>query len=60
MKWFSFKGIMDEAKKVKWPKRKELVSNTSTAVAFILVFAAFFVASDFLITLGLRAIGVLS
>lgn len=58
MEWFSIKGILGEIKKIRWPKRKELVKDTFVAVAFIAVFAGFFVLSDFLITFFLRLIGI--
>lgn len=59
MKWFSLKGIVQEAKKVRWPRRNEIAKDSFTSIVFILIFAAFFVLSDLLITIALTAIGVL-
>lgn len=58
MKWFSLKGIAAEGKKVRWPKRNELVKDTFIAVIFMALFAVFFIASDLLIAFLLRLIGV--
>ncbi len=60
MKWFSIKGIYGEISKIRWPKRKELVKDSFIALAFMGIFALFFIASDFLITILLRLIGVIS
>lgn len=60
MKWFSVKGIFGEINKIRWPKRNELVKDTFIAIVFIAIFAAFFILSDFLITILLRLIGVIS
>ncbi len=59
MKWFNIKGILGEIKKIRWPKRKELINDTLVSVAFIAVFAGFFVLSDFIITFILDLIGVI-
>ena len=60
MKWFSIKGIVEEAKKVRWPRRNEIAKDTFVSIAFMAIFAGFFVLSDFVVTLALRLIGVLS
>ena len=44
--WFSIKGIRAEAKHVTWLKRKELIKNTGTVLAFCILFGIFFFASD--------------
>lgn len=58
MKWFSLSGVFNEIKKIRWPKRKEMVHNTITVLIFILFFSVFFVASEALIVMILRMIGV--
>ena len=60
MKWFSIKGIFGEINKIRWPKRNELVKDTFIALVFIALFAAFFILSDFIITIILQLIGVIS
>lgn len=58
LKWFSISGIMTEAKRIRWPKRKELVKDTTTVVAIITLFGVFFVFAQILITFFVTAIGV--
>ena len=60
MKWFSLKGIFGEIKKIRWPKRKEVVNDTFIAVVFIAIFAAYFILDDFIISFVLRLIGVVA
>lgn len=59
MKWFSFEGILGEVKKVRWPKKNELLKDTFVAIAFMLIFAIFFVMSDLVVSILLRLLGVL-
>jgi len=58
LKWFSISGIMTEAKRIRWPKRKELVKDTTTVVAIITLFGVFFVFAQVLITFFVTSIGV--
>ena len=58
LKWFSISGIMTEAKRIRWPKRKELVKDTTTVVAIITLFGVFFVLAQVIITLFVTSIGV--
>lgn len=51
-KTFSWNGIKKEAKRVRWPKRADVVSNTGEVVVFTAFFALFFVLCD-LVTAGL-------
>ncbi len=59
MKWFSFEGILGEVKKVRWPKKNELLKDTFVAITFMLIFAIFFVMSDLVVSILLRLLGVL-
>ena len=47
-----FKGIVSEIKKVTWPTKKQVVSNTLSVLAFCLVVGAIIWLSD----LGLKAL----
>ncbi len=59
LSWFSFEAIKKEIKgRIRWPKAKEMVNDSQTVILFILLFAAFFIFSDFLIALFLKAIGL--
>ena len=37
-----FKGVVREAKRVRWPNRKDMAENTVTVVVFSAFFALFF------------------
>ncbi|MEF9967927.1 MAG: preprotein translocase subunit SecE [Longicatena sp.] len=58
LKWFSFSGVTKEAKRVRWPKMKDLVSSTGEVLIFVVFFGAFFVGCEFLITFFLKMIGI--
>lgn len=58
LKWFSFDGIMKEAKRIRWPKAKELMSTMTEVLIFVAFFGIFFVICEFLITFFLRMIGI--
>ncbi|MEA4874864.1 preprotein translocase subunit SecE [Anaerorhabdus sp.] len=58
LKWFSFDGIMKEAKRIRWPKTKELMSTMAEVLLFIVFFGTFFVVCEFLITFFLKVIGI--
>ncbi len=53
-----FTGVQTEAKRVRWPKFSELMSNSGKVIVFCLLFAAFFVLCDLLISELLVLIGV--
>lgn len=57
-KTFSWSGIRKEAKRVRWPKMKDITSNTLETVIFVVFFAIFFVACEFVVTMILRMIGI--
>ncbi len=50
MKWFSIKGIAEEAKKIKWPTTKDLVRNTGEVLIFTIAFGIFFVVCEFVVS----------
>ena len=56
--WFSIKAVRVEMKKVTWLTKKELLMNTLTVLAFCLVLGVFFVASDAIIAVILRMLGL--
>jgi len=57
IKAFSYVGeVQKEMKKVNWPKRKELVSNTVLTLVAAMVLAMFIFASDQMITQVLNLI----
>lgn len=60
MEWFSFEGIRQEIKKIRWPNRNELLKDNYVVLVFILIFAVFFIFSDFLVGLVLRLLGVIA
>lgn len=53
-----FKGVIYEAKKVEWPKGKELNKMVISVVQFCAVFAVIFLVMDVIINLILKAMGI--
>ncbi|MBO4219154.1 MAG: preprotein translocase subunit SecE [Erysipelotrichaceae bacterium] len=53
-----FTGVQTEAKRVRWPKFSELMSNSGKVIVFCVLFAIFFVICDLLISEFLVLIGV--
>jgi len=45
-----FVNVKDELKKVRWPKKKEMVTYSTAAVFVLIFFMAFFVLCDALIS----------
>ena len=41
-----FKGVKSEWKRVKWPSKKEMLSNTLIVIAFIVIVAFLFLGYD--------------
>ena len=58
-KWFSIQGIKDEIRKIIWPKRKEMVSDTVTVLSFIGFFIVYFLITEIVISAILRMLKVL-
>jgi len=52
-----FVGVKKEMGKVKWPTKKELVSNSVAAISFMIVFALFFTLADIAISALRTVIG---
>lgn len=50
-----FVSVKKEMGKVKWPTKKELVSNSIAALTFMIIFAAFFSITDVLLS-ALKAV----
>ncbi len=60
MKWFSISGITKEAKRIRWPKTKDLFSDSTEVILFTVAFMAFFTLCEFLVAniLKLSGLGV--
>lgn len=58
LKWFSISGISKEVKRIRWPKKEDLLGSFSEVMAFCLFFAAFFTVCEFAITFILKLIGI--
>ena len=58
MRWFSIKGIIEEMKKVHWPKAGELARSSFTVILFSGAFAAFFILCDFIAAWFFRTMGI--
>ncbi|MCI9084051.1 MAG: preprotein translocase subunit SecE [Bacilli bacterium] len=44
-----FAGVKKEMSRVRWPQKKEMIKYSVAVLVCIIVFAIFFVASDFII-----------
>lgn len=53
-----FATVASEVKKIKWPKKKEILSSTIKVLIFCVLFAIFFVVCDSLASGLIVAIGV--
>lgn len=56
--WFSLKGIREELKNVHWPTGKELAIDSGIVLVFTFILGLFFYASDAVIALILKALGM--
>ena len=56
--WCSLKGIREEIKKVHWLSKKELAIDSGVVLAFTIVLGLYFYASDAIIALILKALGL--
>lgn len=59
MKWFNIGAIAKEIKKIRWPSREDLTDSSVRVIIIILFFALFFVLCEFIVSLLLKAIGVI-
>ena len=57
-KTFTWSGVKKEAKRVRWPKRKDIANNTGEVLTFTPFFALYFVLCEFIVTGILRLIGI--
>ena len=60
MKWFSPKAIFKEIGKIRWPKKDDLLTNSVQVILFTAFFAGFFFLCQFLVTMVLRALGIIA
>jgi preprotein translocase SecE subunit len=58
MKWFSLEGIIQEAKRVRWPKREDMLKDFLVVLTFSVFFGLVFVLSDTLVAMFLKLIGL--
>ena len=56
--WFSIKAIRSEMKNVTWLTKNQLFMNSVTVIAFCLVLGIFFFASDAVIAVILKMLGL--
>ena len=49
-----FVSVKEELKKVRWPKKKEMVTYSTATVLLLLFFMLFFVACDVLISFAVK------
>jgi len=59
MSWFSPKAIVKEISKIRWPKKGDLLTNSVQVLVFVAFFGVFFYLCQFLVSLALRAMGVI-
>lgn len=57
MRWFSISGIMDEVKKTRWPKKKDIFLNTMAVIGFSLFFIVFFMLFDLISVSVMKLLG---
>ena len=58
MKWFSLSGIVEEARRVRWPKKDDMIDNFIIVIVFTIFFGICFYGSDALVALFLRLVGI--
>ncbi|MFV0255456.1 MAG: preprotein translocase subunit SecE [Erysipelotrichaceae bacterium] len=58
MKWFSISGIAQEIKRIRWPKKEELLKDFVIVLSFAFFFGIFFIGFDFIVGLFLRLLGL--
>lgn len=59
MRWFSLDGIVKEIKKIRWPQKQDLVTNSVQVILFTVFFGLFFIACEFVVSLILKYLGVI-
>lgn len=58
MKWFSIAGIRSEIHRIRWPKLKDLASDSTTVILFTCAFALFFFLCEVIAKGWLNFIGI--
>ena len=59
MKWFNLSAIFKEISKIRWPKKDDLLTNSVQVIIFTAFFALFFFICQLLVSVLLKAIGVM-
>ncbi|MBR2802041.1 MAG: preprotein translocase subunit SecE [Erysipelotrichaceae bacterium] len=60
MKWFSFNGIVKEIKKIRWPEKGDLLTNSVQVIIFTFGFGAFFLLCQVVVSEFLRLLGAIA
>ncbi|MBR2809411.1 MAG: preprotein translocase subunit SecE [Erysipelotrichaceae bacterium] len=58
MKWFNIEAIRKEIAKIRWPEKGELLKTFVQVVIFVLLFMAFFVIADLVVSFFLKLLGI--
>ena len=58
LKWFSIPGILAEVKRVRWPKQKEMVTDSMTVISFTFIFGVYFVICEIAVAAFLKLLGI--
>lgn len=56
--WLSLRGVRSEVKNIHWLSKKELAYNSAVVLVFCVLFGIFFSASDAIIALILKLLGM--
>ena len=56
--WLSIKGVRAEIKNIHWLTKKELAYNSFVVLVFCFLFGVYFYASDAIIAIILKALGM--
>lgn len=58
MKWFSIAGIRSEISRIRWPKGKDLMTNSVKVLFFTVAFALFFTLCEIVASGFLKFVGI--
>lgn len=50
LRWFKLSGIIEEVRRIRWPKPMEVVKNTGIVLFFTLAFGLFFALTNVVLT----------
>ena len=59
MKWFSLNGIIKEIKKIRWPSKADLFTNSVQVIVFTFFFGVFFFLCQIVVSEFLRLLGAI-